>query len=106
MSCCFIKKDRKNSSALAAHDKTSHLHLIVIPMWKDKCNSLQVFLQRFQIMRAFSNFCKNFQKKPTKKEAKRLRIQREIKALNNIQATRGPLTGLLPLNRNKKGIRL
>ena len=107
MSCCFVKKDREDASALAAGDGTPHLQLMDIRTWRDTCNGLQLFLRSFQLMRAFSNMRENFQERPAKKTlAKRLRVQREIEALKCMRATGGSLAGLRPLNRDEKGIRL
>lgn len=107
MSCCFIKKDRENASALANVNEIRNLQLMDIRAWRYKCIDLQLCLQRFQLLRAFSNICDNFQKRPTKKVlAKRLRVQREIEALRNMRATKDTLAGLRPLNQDEKGIRL
>ena len=107
MSCCFIKKDREDALALATGDGTPHLQLMDIRTWRDKCNSLQLVLQKFKLMRAFSNMHENFQKRPSRKTlAKRLRVQREIEALKNMRATGGSLAGLRPLNQDEKGMRL
>ena len=107
MSCCFIKKDREDASALADGDGTPHLQLMDIRTWRDKCNGLQLVLRRFKLMRTFSNMRENFQKRPSKKTlAKRLRVQREIEALKNMRATRGSLAGLRPLNQDEMGTRL
>ena len=101
MSCCFVKKDRENASALAANDGICNLQLLDIRAWRDKCNGLQLCLQSFQVLRAFSNIRDNFQEMPTKKVlAKRLRVQREIEALRHMQTTRYSLAGLRPLNRD------
>lgn len=107
MSCCFIKKDREDASSLATGDGIPHLQLMDIRTWKDKCSGLQLCLQNFQVLRAFSNMRENFQERPSKKTlAKRLRVQREIEALKRMRATGGPLAGLRPLNRDEKGILL
>lgn len=107
MSCCFIKKDRENASALAVNDGIRNLQLMDIRLWRNKCNNLQLSLQRFQVMRAFSNVRENFRERPTKKLlAKRLRVKREIEALKQMRATGGSLAGLRPLNRDEKEILL
>lgn len=107
MSCCFIKKDRENASALAANGGIRNLQLMDICTWRYMCYGLQICLHRFQVLRAFSNIRKNFQDMPTKKVlAKRLRVQREIEALKNMQTTGYTLAGLRPLNRDEKEIRL
>ena len=53
MSCCFIKKDRDNASALANVNDIHNLQLMDIRAWRYKCIDLQLCLQRFQVLKSF-----------------------------------------------------
>ena len=98
--CCFGRKDSADESrALALSDCTPPLQLLDITQLKVKCRMLQSIHRYFLLARAVTDLRHNFATRPTldrKKEAKQLRIRREVAALQQMQSRASCLTGQLP----------
>ena len=98
--CCFGPKDKdEDRQILALADFTPPLQLLDITSFKVTCGVLQSIHRYFKLMRVINQFRINFNTRPIhdrKKEAKQLRIRREVAVLQQMHSRADYLIGQLP----------